>query len=362
MDVLTYRLEEIESHLLASFSRSSGTQSMSPLRLASYLENPRSDPTDIVLIELHHKGKLIAYRTLLPDHFVSSDEKIVRFAWLSGNWVHPAFRRKGISTQLLHSAEKAWDGRLMYTNYAPASKAVYDRSESFRPVAIRKGKRFYLRAASDELLGRRMGSSSVFRTCDRVINKFREGNLYRLGQKEHVGCSIEKLDGFDDETRKLLAQSREKSLFQRDATVFEWAIDYPWITHKEVPALEYHFSYKAQRFENILLKFRDMDTGNMGMLWLIQHNNVLSVPYVLVENEAIFSHMAEYILWNMINSGSTHATLRCPELVNELMLFKRHFLLVRNMPQHIFAHAKLEEQFPDGLKIHDGDGDVMFTG
>jgi len=362
MEVKTYRLEELESHLITSFSGSSGILSMSPLRLASYLKNPRSEPSDIVLIELRRQGELIAYRTLLPDYFISSDKEIVRFAWLSGNWVHPEFRRKGISTQLLHSAEKAWDGRLMYTNYAPASKAVYDRSASFRPVAVRKGKRFYLRAASEELLGKRMGGSSVFRIFDRVINKFREENLYRFGQGEQVGCSIEKLDGFDDETRILLAKSREKSLFRREAAEFEWALDYPWITQKEVPALEYHFSYKARSFENVLLKFKDVDTGSMGMLWLIIHNNVLSVPYVFVESEGIFSHMAAYILRIMISSGSTHATLRCPELVNELLHFKRHFLCIRNMPQHIFAHAKLEEQIPDGLKIHDGDGDVMFTG
>ena len=335
---------------------------MSPLRLASYLKNPRAEPSDVVLIELHRQGELIAYRTLLPDHFLSSDEQIVRFAWLSGNWVHPEFRRKGISTRLLHSAEKAWDGRLMYTNYAPASKAVYDRSASFRPVTIRKGKRFYLRAASQELLGKRFGGSLVFRTCDKVVNKFRHKNLYRIGQKEQAGCSIEKLDGFDEETRKLIARSQETSLFHRAAEEFEWAIDYPWVTQKEVPPLEYQFSYMALRFENILLRFRDVDTGSMGLLWLIQHNNVLSLPYVFVESESIFSHMAEYILKTMIRSGSTHATLRCPELVNALLLFKRHFLLVRNMPQYIFAHTKLEEQIPQGLKIHDGDGDVMFTG
>lgn len=362
MDVLTYKLEEIESHLIPSFSRSSGTLSLSPLRLSSYLKNPRSVPTDIVLIELHRQGELIAYRTLLPDHFVSGDGQLNRFAWLSGNWVHPDFRRQGISTQLLNSAEQAWNGRLMYTNYAPASKAVYDKSSSYRPVALRRGKRFYLRAASEELLGKRMGGRQLFKSCDRIINKFREEKLSRLEQRAAVGYSIEHLNGFDEESRKLIAQMQGNSLFQRNAEVFEWALAYPWITHKEVPALNYHFTYKANRFENILLKFRDQDNGKVGVMWLIQHNNVISVPYAFAESKAIYSHMAIHILRSMISSGSTHATLRCPDLVNKLWQLKGHFLLVRNMPQQIFAHATLEGQIPDNLKIHDGDGDVMFTG
>jgi hypothetical protein len=250
----------------------------------------------------------------------------------------------------------------MYTNYAPASKAVYDQSKSFSSLAIREGKRFYLRAASEELLGKRMGGSSVFRSCDRVINSFREKNLLRLGQKLPKGCSVEKLFGFDGELWKVIDKSQEKSLFRRDAELFNWAMNYPWITDKEVPPLDYHFSYQARRFENVLLRFRHQDSGSIGMLWLTIHNQVLSAPYVFAESEEIYSSMAEYILRTMINSGSSHATLHCPELVKNLLQFKRHFLLVRNMPQRIFAHSKLEELIPKGLRIHDGDGDVMFTG
>lgn len=362
MEVKLYRLEELESHLHTSFTGSAGPLSMSPLRLASYLNNPRAEATDIVLIELHTQGELISYRTLLPDHFISRSGQRLRFAWLSGNWVHPDYRRKGISTRLLHGAEEAWDGRLMYTNYAPASKAVYDQSKSFMPVVSREGKRFYLRAASEELLGLRMGGSFVFRNIDSLINSFREKKLRRIGQEVPEGCTIERVELIDDDLRKIITQSQDKALFRRDAEVFQWAMDHPWVTHEKVSPVDYHFSYQALRFENTLLKFRDADTGSRGMLWLIQHNNVLSVPYVFVENKALYSHMAEYILKSMIRSGSTHTTLRCQDLINKLQLFKRHFLLIRDMPQHIFAHVKLHEQIPDGLAFQDGDGDVMFTG
>jgi uncharacterized protein (DUF2252 family) len=73
MDVKMYSLEELESHFQNSPPWSSGTQSMSPLRLASYLKNPRAESSDMVLIEMRQAGRTAeAYRTLLPDHFISS--------------------------------------------------------------------------------------------------------------------------------------------------------------------------------------------------------------------------------------------------------------------------------------------------
>ena len=357
-----YSLEELESHLQNSPSWSTGAQSMSPLRLASYLKNPRAESSDVVLIEMRQEGKLLAYRTLLPDYFISSQGQKLRFAWLSGNWVHPGSRRKGLSTLLLQSMEKAWEGRLMYTNFAPASKAVYDRTGSFREVFHREGKRFYLRAATEELLGQRMGGRRFLRAFDGIINQFREGKLERVRQDTSTGCSIEIVDGFDGEMRKLISAFQKEALFGRGAEIFQWAISYPWITHKEAPPIDYHFSYLARRFENRLLKFRQAETGSTGLLWMVLHNNVLSIPYVFAGNESLYPHMSEYILRTMIDSGVKHATLRNQELSNGLLQNKGLFLLTRNMPQQIFAHVMLADQIPLDKSLQDGDGDVMFTG
>jgi len=44
------------------------------------------------------------------------------------------------------------------------------------------------------------------------------------------------------------------------------------------------------------------------------------------------------------------------------MEFRKIFLYSKKMPQLIFAHGNLSASVPQGLLIHDGDGDVMFTG
>jgi len=48
--------------------------------------------------------------------------------------------------------------------------------------------------------------------------------------------------------------------------------------------------------------------------------------------------------------------------VESMMAYKKIFLSVRQMPQLIFAHQDIFDLIPEKPLIHDGDGDVMFTG
>ena len=131
MDIRVYTLDELESHIQRTYSNPEEMIPLSPLRLNSYLRNPRAEKTDPVLFELWLNERPVAYRTVLPDLLFDLEGNSSRFAWLSGNWVDPEFRRKGLSTKLLQRAEALWDGRLFYTNYAPASKAEARPSSTF---------------------------------------------------------------------------------------------------------------------------------------------------------------------------------------------------------------------------------------
>jgi hypothetical protein len=137
----------------------------------------------------------------------------------------------------------------------------------------------------------------------------------------------------------------------------------PWITDKEAPPIDYHFSYLARRFENMLLKFRQTDTGSMGLLWIVLHNQVLSIPYVFAGNASLYPHMSKYILRTMIDSGVKHATLRNQELSNGLLQNKGPFLLTRNMHTAYICPRQAGRSDSHWKKsCMTEDGDVMFTG
>jgi len=362
MDLKSYTLEELKPYLYTLYSQPESLVPLSPLRLQSYLKNPRAKLSDPVLFEMRQKDEVIAYRTLLPDCFFDSKDNSQRFAWLSGNWVRPDMRRKGISTQLLEMAEEKWQGRLMYTNYAPESKALYDQSGRFKVIANREGLRFYLRSAADELLGDRLGSRPVLRSTDQLVNRFRERRIEKYKFPLEGPCEVNPINDFVAQLSELVKRLQQDSLFRRDREIFEWALEYPWVTEQACDPLNYHFSYRANRFENLLFQFTHPDGKIRGVLWLIIHNNVLSAPYLFAGDKTLHSCMAETIVQTMIKHGCTHTTIRNPELLDKLMVHKKIFLKLRKMPQLIFAHQELAYLLPEKRLIHDGDGDVMFTG
>ncbi len=362
MDLKAYTLEELESHVQWAIKDRKKISTFSPIRLKSYLNNPRAEQSDHVLFEMRNEGKLVAYRTLLSDLYIDQNDNPQRFAWLSGNYVDPEFRRKGLSTRLLQLAEAHWDGKLMYTNYSPASKAVYDRTGQFPLLVQRPGKRFYLRSASNELLGDRLGSRKLLRTGDQLVNKLREGKLRKFQGTDIAQCDIEKINSFNTEVIQLIHQSQAFSFFHRDEGIFSWILDYPWVTDQKVDPLKYEFTYSANRFENLLLKFTLPTNTGTGFLWLVIHNHKLSAPYVFTNNKMIFSFMARTLLYTMITQGCSYSTIRHPELTEHLLNYKKWFLSIREMPQKIFAHKKIVNLVSGHRIIQDGDGDVVFTG
>lgn len=361
MDVSVYSLEELEKHIQAIHSNGNQPSPLSPLRLQSYLNNPRAGSSDPVLFELHIKDKLVAYRTLLPDVYYDRQGSPRPFAWLSGNWVDPEYRRKGYSTRLLREVESRWDGRLMYTNYAPASKAVYDRTGNFPLLLERRGKRFYLRAAAEELLGDRLGGRGILRIGDQTINRLREKKLQGFEKVDGDLCRAEKVTSLKGEWKDLILRLQKGSLFQRDVDVFNWILAYPWVTEAKSDPLNYHFSYQSQRFENSLLSFTLPDRSK-GLLWMILHNQALSVPYVFAESDLLYSFMARTLIHYMISRNCAYTTIRHPALAAQLTTHKKLFISIRDMPQLIFAHKALDKQIPGEREIQDGDGDVVFTG
>lgn len=362
MELKAYTLEELEPYLYILYSKPDSLVPVSPLRLRSYMENPRARKSDTVLFEMRENGEVIAYRTLLPDIFYDHKGEPQRFAWLSGNWVRPDKRRQGNSTRLLEMAEDRWQGRLMYTNYAPESKEVYDRTGRFERIALREGSRFYLRSSFDELLNKRVGNTRLFGMADRFINQLREKRIQSYEIASDRSCGVSEIDGFLSQLSELVKRLQQDALFRRDREIFKWALEFPWVTEQACGPLHYHFSYQANRFENILLQFSSPAGKIMGVMWMILHDSLLTVPYFFAGSEEVEACMADQIVRTMIEKDCTYTTIRNQKLLKHLQKHRKLFLGIRQMPQLVFAHQSLMDLMPGDPVIHDGDGDVMFTG
>ncbi|MEL6841973.1 MAG: GNAT family N-acetyltransferase, partial [Bacteroidota bacterium] len=100
-------------------------------RALSHLANPRLRPDDVIMIFAHSdEGELVGYLGVLPDE-IYLNGKQDRGGWLSCMWVNPITRGQGIGGKLVQAALNAWQGRILVTEFTPAAKRLYDRTEAF---------------------------------------------------------------------------------------------------------------------------------------------------------------------------------------------------------------------------------------
>ena len=361
------RIEKYNASRLKEFMESEQYQTMpvipvSLLRARSWLKNPRMDPEDILMYLLFDGEDLAAYRCILPDRHAD-----IRFGWLSGNWVDPDRRRQGLASRLFEEAFADWGHQLMYTNYAPESKAVYDKSRRFALYQERQGIRYYQRAVSAELLGNR---NTIFRTvrpvfkiADGIINTwqdFRIGTVQKKLKPEYL--NVEPVHSVDHASIDLMEQHNRLGFSLRDLDVFDWIRNYPWIKAGKKKNEKYFFTLIVPRNQNIYLKVWNNEGELVGFLMLSIVGEKMTLPYACLQEEA--ARTAIQILDHYLSSEKiSYITTYNPEMIKLLENSRTPLLGSRRMYQKYFATHELIRQLPDGNKIffQDGDGDVVFT-
>ncbi|MCA1746613.1 MAG: hypothetical protein LC655_02880, partial [Bacteroidales bacterium] len=260
------------------------------------------------------------------------------------------------------TVEEAWQGKLMYTNYAPASKAVYDSSGAFTQFMVRPGKRYYLRSALSTLHKERFRPKVLLEFTDNVVNSIHDllsDNSMQFPLPPDT--SAEQIETLDPTTKAIIAENNEGSLFGREAEEFEWIHSFPWVTEnsKQNYPGQYHFTREVSAFKN--LWYRIEHKTETAFLWITVVNDKMSVPYFLYSHPMQVVAARQLILKEMVNNDCAYVTIRHPELGPVLGTRKNPFILSRNMPQLYFAHSSFADEIPADKKVHDGDGDCVFT-
>lgn len=355
-----YTISELPAFIASEKYIACGNIPVSPERVSSYVANPRSDPEMPVLFTLTDREKIIAYRTLLPDLFYGK-KGTVPFAWLSGNFVDPAYRRQGLSTKLFRTVEEAWEGRLIYTNYAPASRAVYDKSGVFSEFLVRPGKRYYLRSALYPLLKERVRMPGLLKSGDRILNGvhdlFISGGTYPVEN----GIRVEEISGLDAELSELIRESVAGSLFARGPQELDWIRKLPWLTSDAAQSLPGSYQFTRQADPFISQWYKLSSEKGTAFLWITVVADKCSVPYCFTNDELLTAAARQIVFNTMIRYHCSHITIRHPELGPLLGTKRNPFLLSRKMPQRYFAHTAVAELIPVHPEVFDGDGDCVFT-
>ncbi|MFZ5941751.1 MAG: GNAT family N-acetyltransferase [Bacteroidota bacterium] len=365
-EIRTYSLSQLQAYTGTLSFASRPLIPVSSMRAASYILNPNALESDIVLAEYYENGELVAYRTVLPDMVRSKNEQPLRFAWLSGNYVHPDFRRKGISTRLFGVMEEAWNGRLMYTNYAPASRAVYDETGKFAVYAAREGERLYLRSPFYAAWRDRFSRPGLLKAADAVVDLFHEP-FVRLGKTADLHpLRVTEVTAFSDDMPLFIAGLQEQSLFGRDAQTFNWIRRYPWVREgrPDEESTRYNFSLVSPFFRNHWYEIRRDDGSPTGFVWIMVNGKKLMVPYLLSASDcsAVVTDIAASLaVKTMIAEKAAYLLVRNRPLEQAVKKLRAPFLLHRTSVMNYYVHRELQPLMAENGLIHDGDGDCVFT-
>lgn len=337
---------------------------ISSLRIQSYLNNPNASQNDFILYMAFSNDILVGYRTIFSDTFISNKKK-QKFGWLSGNWVHPDYRRKKISSTLFNEVYNDWDSNLMYTNYAEASKAVYDKTEVFTNLKSLNGYRYYRRICLADLLA----PKSIFFKKIKPVLAFIDwsSNLFldfRFSSKKILNEQIEIIDIWDDEITCFLKKFKDKELFNRDTKVYNWIQSFPWISNNvKKESEQYYFSLYAKKHKVVFYKITAPNTDKIiAFIAISIRDKKLKIPYLYALSEAI-NNVKNLIFTICDRHQINYATIYNSQLNNAIKNDKNPFLKHKEFTQNYMATKTLLSVFTDMEKgdIQTGDGDGVFT-
>jgi GNAT superfamily N-acetyltransferase len=362
MRIEKYNAGRLEEFIESDHYRTMPVLPVSPHRALSWLRNPRMHPEDILLYLLYDGGDLVAYRCILPDRHGD-----IRFGWLSGNWVDPGKRRQGHASRLFNEAFEDWGHQLMFTNYAPESKAVYDKTGRFALYREKVGVRYYHRAVSEKLLGHRHGAfrraRPILRLADGIINAWQDLRISAVQKKIKPDfLHAEPVQAPDEPSLELMQRHDRLGFGMRDLETFEWITTFPWVVAGTNQDNRYYFTWIVPHYQLTCLKIWDQEGALVGFLMLVTVGEKLTLPYVCFKPTA--SSTINGILDHYLLAGRiAYVTTYNPEVMSILENSLVAWLGRRHMYQHYYATHELIRQLPDGNRIffQDGDGDVVFT-
>jgi len=330
-------------------------------RAMSFMSNPRADSSDVVMYLAYDFDELVGYRTVLPD--IAYVEGVpVKVAWLSGSWVHPDYRRKGISSELLNAINADWEQRVLTSNFALHARKVYDKTNNFKPIARISGARFYLKSTFLRTYNCCRYNNPLLYCLENVINFFNPTALLRCFIRMPKDVELEYFTRLDDELSSMFEEAANSTLTGRSRIEWNWILRFPWLQPAPLGdrlVSKYYFASAPPTFNQYIVKVY----GNKDLIGMlhIQHSHTrLTVPYSYFEPEHA-DVMAKVVLLHAKKLKATFITLYNKKLIDELKGYRLFFLSVTKRKREYLATNYLAEKLKgSSLRFSDGDGDCAF--
>ncbi len=163
---------------------------------------------------------------------------------------------------------------------------------------------------------------------------------------------------------EFLRENTDQSLFKRNAEVFQWMVDFPWITGKKETGInlhKYHFSQFSKDFKQWFIKVTDDYDTIRGFLMLTLHKGILKTPYIITDDDLI-SDVAIFIIKLATHNKVSVIVSQHAQLVIHLKKMKKFFIHQRASEYGFITTKNIVDKLKNTTyNFYDGDGDGAFT-
>lgn len=351
------KLADLDLFIESDFYKALPIKPISSMRVKSYLNNKKAKPDDIVLYYIMYEEKLIAFRTVLVD-CVETDTVILRFCWLSGNWVDENYRGKGFAIKSLKEVIKDWDNKIIFTNYSMLSLESYEKSKYFNKIYSHNGIRAYFMFS----IRKRLNVNSFFKAflffIDLIIKMI--ALLFRLFyfSKIDKAYSFEVENFPDEDCLSYVEKNKNNYVFKRGKNEFNWIFQYPWMTDNNSDYLEnYPFSSYAKEFYYKTVKIFNDNKFEGFFCFSVRDGHLKTLCFYFSDmyNNAVSKWLKKYVSTNNLSV----MTVFDKEISKIIKNNSFPFLRIRNYGMDIYSSFEFNRI--NNFKVLDGDGDYIFT-
>lgn len=364
MEIETFTATELAAFIVSERYKKMPYLPITPLRAISQCANPQADTHDILLFLAVENGEMLGYCGMLPDtiYIKGRAEKV---AWISGLWVNPAIRGKGIGKFLIKTALESYKNAMLVTEFIPETKKLYMSLACYQDMPALQGLTLYDIQKWDSLFVLKFTNfRSIFFLLKGISAITKPFFRLFLAKKTDNNLIFNKINEIDSATNAFIETKNKNALFRRNASDLNWLIHFPWMRkmpEKDVIAKAYYFSYQAQTFHQTWTQVKTKNEDKIVACFMLSVRDFnIKVPYFFAEN-AYIEPVAKWIFDYMQNSQASVFTLFQPELVAYFSQHKNLNYRTKKIEKPYMISTKFNLADITGLRIQDGDGDCVFT-
>jgi len=370
MDIKHYKKVDLKDELDSNLFWESDNMPITKHRALSFMNNPRADNNDIVLIVAFELNIIVGYIGIVPDIIYLNDREY-KIGVLSTWWVNPSCLKSGIGKKLLFCALSCYDGKLYLSGYTKVAESIYKKTNLFHLIENSSGiiinKRFWFNNYYSRSILKKITPTRLKIIITNIINRnLIKKQKYWIYKNKIIINNIrfEYVDKFDISAEKFIQQHNKNELFKRNIQVLNWIIDYPWVLETSLNDGfydKYYFSSEANIFNFFNILIYDLNNKLVGILILKQRDSHLTIPYIYYEDD-YFNTITRLLILHIFQLDIMTVSTFNNELINQLKTLNAPLYITKSKKNNKPLISNKFKSFDlSNYTLQDGDGDLVFT-